>query len=149
VRPRFLLAAAALLAACGGGGPAVSPVGSSSEVVREFMKAAADSNVSRMGQLWGDARGPASETRSIPGWERRLIVMQVYLRGDSARIESNTPDPGDSNRRRLSVTLFRMNCATQIPFTSLRTKSGNWVIFNVELAKAGNPARPCEPGTRP
>jgi hypothetical protein len=142
---KFMLGAGALIAACGGGGAAVNPVGSASEVVRDFMKAAADSNMSRMAQLWGDARGPAGETRSIKEWERRLIVMQVYLRGDSAKVQSNDPDPGDQNRRRLGVVLFRMNCTTQIPMTAIRTRSGGWVVFNVELDKAGNPARPCHP----
>jgi hypothetical protein len=143
---RFLLAAGALTAACGGGSPAVNPAGSSSEVVRDFLKAAADSNMSRMADLWGDARGPAGQTRSIKEWQRRLIVMQVYLRGDSAKVQSNTPDPEDQNRRRLGILLFRMNCTTQIPITTIRTRSGGWVVYNVELTKAGNPARPCAPG---
>jgi hypothetical protein len=141
--------AAALLAACGGSGaPAArsTPVASSSEALRAFMQAAADSNLTRMAQLWGTSRGSAIETGSPSDYEKRLIVMQSYLRGDSAHVVSDTPVTGDANRRHLAIALYRQGCAKQIPATMVRTKAGGWVVNSVDLTSAGNPARPCEPG---
>ncbi len=140
--------AAAVLAGCGGGsapGAASTPVASSSQALQAFVQAAADSNLTRMAQLWGTSRGPAIETGSPSDYEKRLIVMQTYLRGDSAHVVSDTPVTGDASRRHLAITLYRRGCAKQIPATMVRTKAGGWVVNSVDLTSAGNPARPCEP----
>jgi hypothetical protein len=140
-----VILAAAILAACGGhGGTApTSPVASSGQAMREFMKAAADSNLTRMSQLWGSSRGPATETHSPPDFEKRLVVIQAYLRADSSKIVSDMPVTGDNARRHLVVAVYRSGCMKQIPAVLLKVK-GAWIINNVDLASAGNPARPCE-----
>ena len=141
-----LLPIALLLGACGGGSgsPAASPVISSPQAVTAFMQAAADSNVTRMAELWGTSRGPASKTRPAD-YEKRLMVLQVWLRGDSTRILSDVAIPGEDNRRRVSVALYRGNCMKQIPVTTVRIGDGGWIVQNVDISFAGNPARPCEP----
>ena len=145
---RSTAVAAALLMACGGGsGPSVNAERSAGQVAQEFMRAVRDSNVTRMAELWGTARGPASETHSPAGYEKRVVVMQAWLRGDSARVVSDVADASDRNRRRVEVSLFRGPCAKQVPFLLIRTKSGDWVVYNVDIAKAGNPAHPCEQGS--
>lgn len=144
---RMLIPVLLLAGACGGtsaGAPA-APVNSSQQALTEFMRAAKDSNMTRMAELWGTSRGPASQTRPA-SYEKRLAVMQVWLRGDSARVVSDDPVPGDENHRRLSVALYRSGCVKQIPATLLRTQNG-WIVEWINLAFAGNPARPCEPGT--
>ncbi|HEV8357578.1 MAG TPA: hypothetical protein VGQ17_12540 [Gemmatimonadales bacterium] len=148
---RSVVVAAALLAACGGGGggQAVGASASAIQAVQEFMGAARDSNMTRMAALWGASGGPAGQTRSPKDWERRLVVLQAYLRGDSARVTSDVGVSGDANRRRLVVSLFRATCATPIPVVAIRTRSGSWIVNSVDLSSAGNPARPCEPGSRP
>jgi hypothetical protein len=146
---RNLLPAALLLAtACGGrtGSAPTAPVASSAEAVTAFMRAAADSNLTRMAQLWGTERGPVSEV-PLDNYEKRVAVMQAYLRGDSARIVSDIASTEDPNRRRLTVALYRGTCVKQIPFTTVRIKSGGWIVESVDLNAAGNPARPCEPGS--
>lgn len=150
---RTLLLPTVLLAtACGGGGAgggsAPVPVASSQQAVLAFMQAAKDSSISRMAQLWGTARGPSSETRP-PNYEKRLIVMQAYLRGDSTRVVSDTEYPGDRSRRRVVVALYRGSCVKQIPATLLKGKDDGWIVQNVDISLAGNPARPCEPGAEP
>ena len=143
---KTVLAIAAMLAGCGGqqGSAPTTPVASSSQALREFMSAAADSNLTRMAELWGSSRGPAAQTRIPDNYEKRLAVIQSYLRADSSRIVSDMPYTGDDNRRRLVVQIFRQGCMKQIPATMLRHKGG-WMVLDVELAAAGNPARPCEP----
>lgn len=140
---------AAILAACGGGGGAgpVTPVSSPDQAASAFMKAAADSNMSRMAELWGTSRGPASQTRQ-QDFERKLVIIQAYLRGDSTRIVSNTAMAGDANRRRLVIALHRGTCVKQIPAIMVRT-GGGWIVQDVNVTMAGNPARPCDPGAEP
>ncbi|HEV8150055.1 MAG TPA: hypothetical protein VGP61_07730 [Gemmatimonadales bacterium] len=141
---QILLGAALLASACGGsrGVPPAEPVASSTQAVTAFMQAARDSNLTRMAELWGTSRGPASQTRPS-GYEKRLAVMQVYLHGDSTRILSDDPVPGDENRRRVQLALYRGSCIKQIPATTVRVQKG-WIVQGVDLSFAGNPARPCE-----
>jgi len=145
---RLMPAAVVVLLACGGGsGPrsaATTPVVSSAQAVRMFMQAAADSNLTRMGELWGSDGGPAAETGTPPDYEKRLFIMQAYLRGDSIRVVSDMAIPGDNGHRRVTIALYRQACPKQIPITMVRTKAGGWIVNAVDLNAAGNPARPCE-----
>jgi hypothetical protein len=142
---RNVLAFTVFLAACGGhqGSAPTTPVASPSQALTEFMRAAADSNLTRMSQLWGSSRGPAAETRDPANFEKRLAVIQVYLRADSSKIVSNMPIVGDDDRRKLMVQIFRQGCMKQIPAVLLKVK-GAWIVNEVELASVGNPSRPCE-----
>jgi len=145
---RLMPAAAVVVLACGGGsGPqsaATSPVASSAQAVRMFMQAAADSNLTRMGELWGGDNGPAAQTGMPADYEKRLVIMQAYLRGDSIQVVSDMSVPGDAGHRRVMVALYRQSCPKQIPMTLVKTKAGGWIVNAVDLNAAGNPARPCE-----
>lgn len=106
------------------------------------MQAVADSNVEKMASLWGTAAGPASKTHQPPDYQRRVAIMQAYLRNQSFRITSDVPGP-DENRRALQVEIKRDTCTWNIPFVAIKTAGGNWLVTQVDLAAAGNPARPC------
>lgn len=142
-----IVALAIIGAGCGGqqGSAPTTPVASAEQALREFMRAATDSNLTRMSQLWGASAGPAAETRNPPDYEKRLVVMQVFLRADSSKIVSDMPVTGEDNRRKLHVQIFRQGCMKQIPATLLRVK-GAWFVNELDLPSAGNPARPCEGG---
>lgn len=137
-----------LLAACGGGGgaPQAEPATSAAGAVRSFMQAVADSNLSKMASLWGTASGPASRTRQPPDWERRIAIMQAYLRNDSFRIASDMPAQTDPNRRTQQVEIKRQTCSWTVPFVSIKARDGSWLVTQIDLAAAGNPARPCVEG---
>jgi hypothetical protein len=137
---------ALLLAACGGGpSPAATPPASSAAgAVQSFMKAVADSNVGKMATLWGTATGPASKTNQPPDWARRVAIMQAYLRNDSFRLTSDMPE-NDPNRRHVQVELRRQACTWSVPFVALKSGDG-WLVTQVDLSAAGNPARPCQEG---
>lgn len=147
---RLLLPSLLLLAAaCGGGnrpGPTTDAgalVASPDQVVTEFMQAVADSNLTRMGQLWGTARGSAAVTGEPVRWREQVLVMQLYLRGGSSRVTGNVATMGAADRREITLELVRGGCTKQIPFTVLRLASGGWLVANVDISQAGNPARPC------
>jgi hypothetical protein len=137
--------AALFLAACGGSAPApVQPAKSASGVVNAFMQAVADSNLAKMATLWGTSRGPASQTRQPTDYERRIAIMRAYLRNESFRVTADMPE-GDS-RRALQVEIRRQACTWSVPFVAVKTGDGSWVVNQVDLAAAGNPARPCAQG---
>jgi hypothetical protein len=135
-----------LLAACSGSSaPPVQPASSASGAVQSFMQAVADSNVVKMANLWGTASGPAAKTNQPPDWQRRIAIMQAYLRNDSFRITSDVPE-ADENRRALQVEIRRRTCTWSVPFTAIKIRGGSWIVTQLDLAAAGNPARPCLEG---
>jgi hypothetical protein len=109
------------------------------------MQAVADSNLAKMAGLWGSANGPASRTGDPPDWERRIAIMQAYLRSDGFRLTSDVPESTD--RRALRVEIRRETCTWSVPFVAVRTTKGSWLVNQVDIAAAGNPARPCIEGT--
>lgn len=109
------------------------------------MQAVADSNLGKMGSLWGTASGPAAKTNQPPDWQRRIAIMRAYLRNDSFRITSDVPET-DENRRGLTVEIKRRTCTWTVPFTTVKIRDGSWIVTQLDLAAAGNPARPCQDG---
>jgi hypothetical protein len=135
-----------LLVACSGGSAgtaSVQPAKTAAGAVQGFMQAVADSSLDKMAALWGTANGPASRTRQPSDYERRIAIMQAYLRNDSFRVISDVAETPD--RRALQVQLRRQVCTWNVPFVALKTGDGSWLVNRVDLTAAGNPARPCEP----
>jgi hypothetical protein len=141
-----------VLAACGGGGGVqagdVAPIGSADAAVREFLAAVQDSNIARMGRSWGTASGPAIVTGEPNQWEQRLKVVQIYLRGGTYRITSNTADASNAKQRTMTVEFTRGSCVKSLPFVAVQTNRGGWLVKSVDIAVAGNPLNPC-PGAAP
>jgi hypothetical protein len=108
-----------------------------------FLRAAADSNVTRMAELWGTSSGPASKTNQPNDYQRRIVVMQSFLWSDSSKVVGQAAVPGDDSRRTVTVAIWRGGCMKQFPLTMVRT-GGAWLVSNVDLALTGNPARPCD-----
>jgi hypothetical protein len=167
-RTTFILLLA--LAACGGGpGPTASagPAPTPEEAVRSFMQAAADSNLTRMAQLWGTRAGSAAKTGQPPDYQRRIAIMRFYLSGSpyrlvpgaAAEIEpaagaapggktptpGKLPGPGDESAttRQVVVQLDRQGCAKYVPFVVIKAADNTWLVNQVDIATAGHPKRPC------
>lgn len=138
-----------LLVACGGITSApVQPADSAAGAVRSFMQAVSDSNLTKMASLWGTAAGPASKTHQPSDYERRIAVMQAYLKSDSFRLTSDAPQTAE-NRRNLQVEIKRQTCTWNVPFVAVKTGDGSWLVTQVDITTAGNPKRPCaETATR-
>jgi hypothetical protein len=133
-----------VLLACAGHTAPVEPVHSAAAAVQSFMQAVADSNLAKMATLWGTANGPAAKTHQPPDYERRIAIMRAYLQNQSYRVTSDVADSPD--RRSLQVELKREACTWSVPFTAVKTRGGSWVITQIDLTAAGNPARPCLEG---
>jgi len=140
------IAVGLVLAACSGSkapSTAAAPAPSAERAVQDFMRAVADSNLTKMAQLWGSAKGSAAATGEPTDYQRRILIMQAYLRGAEYRIMSNDPAPDAPGQRILQVELKREHCDKTIPFTVLR--SGDvWLVNKVDLGVAGSPGRPCD-----
>jgi hypothetical protein len=109
------------------------------------MQAVADSNLDKMASLWGTANGPASRTGQPRDYQRRIAVMRAILRNDAFRLTSDVPESAD--RRALQVEIKRQACTWSVPFVAIKTGDGSWLVNQVDLTAAGNPARPCPEGT--
>ena len=145
---RWWIGATLVLAACSSastGGPGeVRPAGSASSAVTEFLRAVSDSNLSKMASLWGTTAGPASRTKQPPDYERRIAVMQAYLRHDDFRIASDTPETPPTQHA-LQAELRRSACTWIVPFVAIQLADGSWIVNSVDITTAGNPSRPCQP----
>ncbi len=143
-------AAFVLLIGCAGA-PAAGPVApttvSASGAVESFMEAVADSNLSGMASLWGTYGGPASRTGQPTDYERRIAVMHAYLRNESHRVLPFRDSGG--SKEEVQVEIRRALCTWVVPFTVIKLSDGTWLVNQVDLTRAGNPARKCEPGGAP
>jgi len=143
---RRWIGAALVLAACSGGSAGgageVDPANSASSAVTAFLQAVSDSNLSKMAALWGTTAGPSARTRQPPDYERRVAVMQAYLRHDDSRIVSDTPE-AIPTRHTVQAELRRSACTWSVPFVVIQLSNGGWIVNSVDLVTAGNPSRPC------
>jgi hypothetical protein len=151
-RVAFSFLVPAALAACSGSSsgnsPATpAPVTSPRGAVEQFMEAVADSNVKKMAMLWGTSAGPAAKTNQPPDWERRIVVMQAYLRNERSAITGDAADGPD--RHQVQVELRRQLCTKTVPFTVIKLADGSWLVNQVDLTMAGTPTKPCLPGNEP
>ncbi len=128
--------------ACGGGRETLAP-SSPEAAVRNFMNAVRVNSLSTMGELWGSSRGPAKSYLPANELEQRLIVIRTYLDHESFEIlEPQSSVPRAANQRIVEVRLTRKGCRPVVPFTLVSYKGG-WLISNIDIAAAGNPARSC------
>ena len=125
------------------------------ESLTQFMAAVKANDLKRMGELWGTDRGPAAATMNSDVLHRRITVIQKYLEHTGYRvIEGPLVVPGHDELRTFRVELQRSTCNQVLPIDLVRTRSGGggWLVYDVHLESAGNPAGPCQPGgtgTRP
>jgi hypothetical protein len=70
--------------------------------------------------------------------------MQAYLQNDSFRLTSDVPGK-DQNHRELLVEIKRQTCTWSVPFVAVKSGQG-WLVTQVDISTAGNPARPCQQG---
>lgn len=138
---------ALLLAACGGQTSTLAPSPGPEYAVQEFMAAVADSNLIKMAEYWGTAKGAAGEIGQPADYPKRIEVMQLWLRGYSYRILASTPTDAGRAAQQMEVELVRGNCRKQVPFLAVRTSSARWIIQSIDLNAVGSPIMPCLGGS--
>ncbi len=123
------------VAACGRPRPAGPPPPTSPEAtVDQFLAAVNADDLRRMAQLFGDEKGPVSETmRNAQLREQRMAILQRLLLGDSARVTGSEPVPGEPRRRLLHLALFREGAARAVPVTCYEQGAGGWLIAKIDV----------------
>lgn len=133
------------------------------EALSRFMDAVKANDLTRMGNLWGSDKGPASGYMDENRLKQQLTTIRVYWNHAGYRIiegplaaQPLNPTfrdvPSPDRLRDFRVELQRSNgCSIAIPITLVRTNRGDWLVYDVHLEAAGNPAARCQPsgaGTR-
>src|SRR2546427_234779 len=133
VKPRLAVLVALGSLACGGGGSRTPAPQSLNETLAQFLSAVKANDAKRMGVLWGTERGPAADWMKAEELNQRVAVIQRYLNHAGYRVvEGPLSVPGQENQRSFRVELQR-------------AKSGTWLVLDVHLDIAGNPAAGCKP----
>ncbi len=112
-----------------------------------FMSAVKSDDLAVMSRLWGTKDGPVALNMDPVVAQQRLRLMQIYLRHDTYVVQA--ADGAflfrDTDGARFQVRITRRNCNPVVPFALVQFR-GAWLIENVDLAHAGNPARACSTG---
>jgi hypothetical protein len=132
---------------CGSRPMMVAPE-SMNATVTQFFAAIHANDVARIGSLWGTERGPAGEWMKVDELKMRVAVIQKYLAYDGYRVlEGPLPVPGHDDQRTFRIELQRASCTLVQPVDLIRTKRGGWLVYDVHLESASNPANGCrQPG---
>lgn len=137
----------AALAGCGGRSAAPAAPSDPTTTLSEFLDAVKGNDLAAMARLFGTVDGPAAATTDdSEALRKTLVVIQRYLAHDSYRVVGPTdPSPtGRGTRLAFTVEITRpTRCVVSLPIELVRARDGNWLVLNVNLDQAGNPARPC------
>ncbi len=111
------------------------------------MSAVKSDDLAVMSRLWGTKDGPAAFDMDPVVAEQRLRLMQIYLRHDAyvIQVADGAFLSRDSDGARFQIRITRRNCNPVVPFALVQFR-GAWLIENIDLAQAGNPARACPTG---
>ena len=135
------------LIACGGSGSqpttGATPSPGPTLAVEQFMQAVADSNLTRMAELWGTSKGSAAQTGKPDDYQRRVAIIYTFLRGATAKVLAEVERSDDKST--LAVEVSRADCRKRIPITLEKTRDDRCMVTSIELGALGTPGRACPP----
>lgn len=130
------------------------PVASRAQVVRaaptpaaaveEFMRAVADSNLTRMAQLFGNAKGAAARTHQPKDYEKRMVIIQALLHGVQAQALGDVPS-SKSGMRSVTSRLSHNGCRVTITVNAVKAQEG-WLVHDFDAVEASRINQPCDTG---
>lgn len=132
-----------VLACRGQSGPVVPAVQAPPDALTQFMAAVKAKDYHRMGQLWGSERGPAADYMERDRLERSLQIIQVYLAHTGFRVLEGHALGDRPARHTFRIELQRERCTVVMPIDLVRSRRGGWLVMDVHLEAAGNPASQC------
>jgi hypothetical protein len=113
--------------------------------VEEFMRALADSNLTRMSELFGNAKGPVIKTKP-KDYQKKVLIMQLFLRG--IQVQTLGDVPGKDGMRTVTTLLTNHGCRVTIPVDAVKAPEG-WLVNNFKLEDAAEVNKPCDRSGRP
>jgi len=118
-----------------------------SAAVEEFMHAVADSNLTRMAQLFGNAKGASARTHQPANYEKRMVATQLFLRGVQVRTLGDVPTE-KGGMRAITTQLAHNGCTVTLSVNVVRAREG-WLVHDFDLERAAQVNRPCDTSKRP
>ena len=111
---------------------------SPSAAVEEFIRAASDSNLARMAQLFGTDKGSAARTGKPEDFARRMVVVQAALSGSVVRANGEvlSKKRGALNARVLPGDIVFVPVRTQGNTFWARFKDITQTLFQLGLSAA-------------
>jgi hypothetical protein len=116
-------------------------VTSASQAVEEYIRAAADSNLTRMGELFGNEKGTLVRQKA-DGTDKRLLITHAYLAGVKVKAISEV-DGSKDNERLVSTEIARGNCKVVLGVIAVLSKKDGWLVQNLNLDVAREVNTPC------
>jgi hypothetical protein len=116
-----------------------------SGAVEEFMRALADSNLTRMAELFGSAKGPVAKTKT-KDYQKKILIMQLFLHGAQAQTLGDVP--GKDGMRTVTTLLSNRGCKVTIPVNVVKADEG-WLVHDFKLEDAAEVNKPCDTSRRP
>ncbi len=106
------------------------------------MRAAADSNLTRMAELYGTDKGSARRTGNPSDYAKRMVVMQASLHGIVVRAQAET-GMGKKNHMLVTTEIARGGCKVTVPIVAVKAKDG-WLVRQFDLTAVWDGInRPC------
>jgi hypothetical protein len=102
--------------------------------VEAFLQAVNAQDLQTMSGLWGNDKGLARDQFKREDLEKRLVVMQCLLQHDKFRYTEDRPRLSTEGRQEVYVELTRGQSRKVTHFTTLPTRSGRWLVENVDVA---------------
>lgn len=116
-----------------------------SHAVEEFLRAAADSNLTRMGQLFGTDKGSFATTGKPENWSQRAVIVQAAFAGITVKALAETRLE-EKDHSAVTTELARGACRVTIPVTVVKAKEG-WLVRDFDFTAAWDGVnRPCQDG---
>jgi hypothetical protein len=109
------------------------------------MRALADSNLTRMAELFGNSKGPVVKTKP-KDFQKKIVLMQLFLHGVQAQTLGEVP--GANGMRTVTTLLTSHGCKVTIPVNVAKAPEG-WLVHDFKLDDAAEVNRPCETSRRP
>lgn len=116
------------------------------DAMNQFLQAVADSNLTRMAQLWGTSKGSAAKTRQPNEFQKRVFLMHAFLKGGTIRIANSVPDPSAKDRQQMLLDFRRGDCQRTVPAATVLTKDEGWIVNSIDVSTVGVPGRACGAG---
>lgn len=118
-----------------------------SAAVEQFIRAASDSNLTRMAQLFGTDKGSVQKTGKPEDYPKRMVIMQAMLGGTQVRA-LNEVVTSRKNHVVVTTEVAKGNCKVVVAMTAVKV-GGGWLVREFNLPEIWDGInRPCA-GERP
>jgi len=118
-----------------------------SAAVEQFIRAASDSNLTRMAQLFGTDKGSVQKTGKPEDYPKRMVIIQAAMSGTAVRALSEVAT-SQKNHMVVTTEVAKGNCKVIVAVTAVKA-DGGWLVREFDLAGVWDGInRPCV-GDRP